>query len=201
VVSSDNAFSGYYLKDHPDVAVLVALSYSPRKPPEFPAVLQNIITRAKRDGKKKIVIDLSANGGCYILQGYDMYRQFFPQIEQDGYSRIRENKAFLTIAEIVNKAIPADYSPLTASDTIIQAYESFFNYRYDLNLTDQHFASFEDKFAAHVYQGDDYANILRWDFNDPLTTINSTYGIGFDITGYRSRQNFTPSFAAEDTSW
>ena len=39
---------------------------------------------------------------------------------------------------------------------------------------------------------------MRWDLNDPLTTSNSSYGLGTDVTGFRSRQNFTQPFAAED---
>ena len=39
---------------------------------------------------------------------------------------------------------------------------------------------------------------MRWNFNDNLTTTNTTYGLGTDITGYGSRANFTQPFAAED---
>ena len=39
---------------------------------------------------------------------------------------------------------------------------------------------------------------MRWNLNDPLTTTNTTYGMGIEITGYGSRQNFTQPFAAAD---
>ena len=81
---------------------------------------------------------------------------------------------------------------------MIDNYETYFDYRYDLNLTDQPFSSFEDKFAPHVYKGDYYSGLVRWNLNDPLTTVNTTYGIGIEITGYGTRQNFSQPFAAEN---
>lgn len=103
--------SGYFLDEaYGDVAVLAVLNFQPVSSAEFQAVVQGFISEAKSSGKTKIVIDLSANGGGYILQGSDLYRQFFPQTEQDGFSRFREHKAFLTIAEIISNSIPANYS-------------------------------------------------------------------------------------------
>ncbi|KAI9744137.1 MAG: hypothetical protein M1818_002289 [Claussenomyces sp. TS43310] len=200
ITTNDTIVSGYYLEGDgvDDVAVLSVLAFESESTVEFQAIAQDFLADAVRDGKKKLVIDLSANGGGYILQGYDLFRQFFPQTVQYGYSRMRENDAFNIIAELFSDAIPANYSAATATDAQIQEYESFFNYRYDLNLTDQHFATFEDKFAPHVYAGDNYTNILRWDLNDPLTTSNSTYGFGTDLTGYGSRENFTQPFPAEN---
>jgi Peptidase family S41 len=70
--SSDNAVSGYFLDDeaYGDVAVLAVLNFQPVSSAEFQAVVQGFISEAKSSGKTKIVIDLSANGGGYILQGY-----------------------------------------------------------------------------------------------------------------------------------
>ena len=102
------------------------------------------------------------------------------------------------IADQFAIAIPANYSPKTASVDMINMFESFPNYRYDLNLTDHHFTSVPEKIGPAMFNGDNFTNIIRWNLNDPLTTINSTFGIGMDITGYRSRKNFTQPFAAED---
>jgi len=57
---------------------------------------------------------------------------------------------------------------------------------------------FDDKFEPAVFNGDNFTQIIRWNLSDPLTTINFTYGLGMDVTGYRSRQNFTQPFAADD---
>jgi hypothetical protein len=164
---------------------------------EFQQVEQQFFADAVRDGKTKLVIDLSANGGGYILQGYDLFRQLFPNIVQDGYTRWRESDTFLTIADIYS-ANSANFNPSAASVEAIQQYEATFNYRYDLNLTDQPFLTFADKFAPHVYKGDNFTNLMRWNLSDPFTTSNPDYGVGTDITGYNSRTNFTQPFKAEN---
>lgn len=201
VISSDHVVSGYFLNStrNSDVAVLSMLSFSPQTPAEFQAVVQSFLAEAKAAGKTKLVVDLSANGGGYILQGYDTFRQLFPQIEQDGFTRFRYTEALAVMAEVYASAIPADFDPETSpSDELINMYESVPNYRYDLNLTDGHFPSIADKFGPHEYNGDNFTGIIRWDLNDPLTTVNATYGMGMEITGYGSRRNFTQPFAAED---
>jgi hypothetical protein len=200
VISADFVVSGYFLNSpgNQDVAVLSMLTFEPKVPAEFQSVVQTFLAKAKAAGKKKLVIDLSANGGGYILQGYDTFRQLFPQIVQDGYTRYRHSDALLKMAEQYARVIPKDYNPETASNDIINMYESTPNYRYDYDLDDHSFQSIPQKFGPHEYNGDGFTSIIRWDLNDPLTTINSTYGIGMEITGYGSRRNFTQPFPAED---
>jgi hypothetical protein len=200
ISTNDSVVSGYYLdgEGFEDVAVISLLAFENESPLEFQTVAQDFIADALAAGKTKIVVDLSANGGGYILQGYDLFRQFFPHIIQEDYTRFRENEYLLDIAEIFSAAIPADYDPETASNELINDYESFFNYRYDYNFTEQPFLTYEDKFAPHVYQGDNFTNLVRWNFNDPLTTYNTSYGFGTEITGYGDRSNFTQPFLAEN---
>jgi hypothetical protein len=200
VTTNDSIVSGYYLdgEGYDDVAVISLLAFESESPVEFQMVAQKFFADAVTAGKKKLVVDLSANGGGYILQGFDLFRQLFPHIIQKDYTRFRESKYFLDIAQILSDAIPADYNPDTASEQLIEDYEVFFNYRYDYNFTEQPFETFEDKFAPRQYKGDSYTQLIRWNFNDPLTTSNSTYGFGTDVTGYGSRTNFTQPFAAED---
>lgn len=199
VASRDNSISGYYLQDElADVAVLSVLSFQPSSVAEFQAVAQTFLADAVRDGKKKLVVDLSANNGGYVLSGYDLYRQIFPQTEQVGYTRYRENELLLSYANISKKLVPTNFDPDTASTTQILAHELSWDYLYDLNTTGQHFPSFEAKFGPRPYKGSNFTALQSWDLNDPLTTINSTFGFGIEITGYGTRKNFTQPFAAED---
>jgi hypothetical protein len=130
--------------------------------------------------------------------GYDTFRQLFPQIVQDGYTRYRYTEALQLMSDQFSSIIPANYSPATASDELIQIYESTPNFRYDLDINNKHFKSVKDKIGPVTYNGDKFTNIIRWDLNDPLTTVNDTYGMGMEITGYGSRRNFTQPFAADD---
>ena len=111
---------------------------------------------------------------------------------------MQDADGIVLIAEQFAELIPANYSPATASAEIINDFESFENYRFDFNVSDVPFSSVEDKFGPHSYYGDNFTSIIRWDLNDPILTVNSTFGMGEEITGYGTRQNFTQPFAAED---
>lgn len=199
ISSSDGVISGYYLEGagFEDTAVLVALSFSPNDPVEFQSVAQDFFAAAKKAGKKNLVVDVSANGGGYIFSGYDLFRQIFPDIVQEGLGRWRENPGFNAISEIFS-ANSADFDPDTASEDVIFQYESVYNYRYDIDEANKHFTSFADKFGPKEFLGDQFTDVMQWDFNDALNTINATFGFGTDITGYRSRANFTRPFAGPE---
>lgn len=199
-MSSDKQVAGYFLDDDPeyeDVAVLSMLSFQPKFPAEFQVTIQNFISDAQAAGKTKMIIDLSGNGGGIILNGYDAFRQFFPNIVQDGFTRFREHDAF----DIMSKQISNFTSGLqmdTASTNEVLASQSVLDYRSDLNLTNQRFQSYEDKFSPKRYNGDKFTNILRWNLSDPLLTTSYQWGLGMTITGYGDRQGFKQPFAAKD---
>ncbi|KAJ2975380.1 hypothetical protein NUW58_g8371 [Xylaria curta] len=199
IVSSDGVISGYFLQGEgfEDTAVLAALSFSPDDVVEFQRVAQDFFAAAKKAGKKNLVVDVSVNGGGYIFSGYDLFRQLFPDIVQEGLGRWRANPGFNAISEVYS-ANSANFDPETAPEDIIYQYESTYNWRYDIDESNKHFTSFEDKFGPKEFLGDKFTDVMQWDFNDPLNTINSTFGFGTDITGYRSRANFTRPFAAPE---
>lgn len=188
IITSDAVVSGYFLegKGYEDVAVIALLAFSSDSIAEFQAVVQDFIAEAVAAGKTKLIVDFQNNGGGYILQGYDFFRQLFPSIVQDGYSRWKETDSYNAMAQIVSDRV-AGINPYTNPDgDLVEDYESWFNYRYDLNLTNQPFRTFDAKFAPHIYQNTKYTNLMRWDLNDNLTTTNDTYGMGIEITGYGS---------------
>lgn len=201
VIATDDAIvAGFYLdgEGYEDVAVIIALAFESESPAEFQAVAQQFYDQARADGKTKLVIDFQSNGGGYILQGYDFFRQLFPNILQDGFSRWKDSDSYVAISEIVSAAV-ADIDPYTSSNAeLIGYYESWFNYRYDLNLTNDPFLTLEDKLGPAVFQDTNYTEIMRWNLNDNLTTTNSSFGLGIEISGYGTLANLTQPFAAED---
>lgn len=200
IATKDGLASGYYLQGEGvnDVAVLSLLSFHPRSSVEFQAVISDFLQEAKAAGKKKLVVDLQNNGGGSILLGYDFFRQLFPQIVPDGYSRWKESEGYMAMARVIS-AVSAYVDPEnTPNETLVSLYQTWFNYRHDLNITGQSFQTFLDKFAPHVYENTKYTNIMRWNLTDPLTTKNTTFGSGIDVSGYGSRANLTQPFAAED---
>lgn len=200
IITNDSIVAGFYLdgEGYEDVAVIVALAFESESPAEFQAVTQQFYDQARADGKTKLVIDFQSNGGGYILQGYDFFRQLFPNILQDGFSRWKDSDSFLAISEVVSAAV-ADLDPYTSDDEdLISYYESWFNYRYDLNLTNNPFLTFADKFGPAVFQDTNYTELMRWNLNDNLTTTNTTFGLGIEISGYGTLANLTQPFAAAD---
>ncbi|KAI2632867.1 hypothetical protein GGS21DRAFT_145621 [Xylaria nigripes] len=199
ISSSDGTISGYYLtgKGFEDTAVLAVLSFGPNNPVEFQHVAQDFFAAAKKAGKKNLVVDVSANGGGYILSGYDLFRQIFPDIVQDGLGRWRESNGFKAISKVFS-ANSANFNPDTATEDIIYQHETVYDWRFDLDQSNKHFTSYEDKFAPHYFLGDTFTDVMQWDLNDPLDTSNITFGFGTDITGYGSRTNFTRPFAGPE---
>lgn len=201
IVATDNSIAGYYLTGagFEDVAILSALNFAPQDPAEFQHIVEEFCIEATKAGKTKLIIDLSANGGGYILQGYDLFRQFFPKIVQDGYSRMRQNDVLLEAAKIFSDATGGDFNPHTSdNETLISMAEIFLNYRFDLNIDNKHFQSLDEKFGPHVAKGQTNTNLFRWDLDNPLTTTNKTFGMGIEITGYGTRKNFTQPFKPEN---
>lgn len=198
VVTSDSDASGYYLENS-DVAVLTFRSFEPDDPAEWQMATQKFLDAAKADGKTKLIIDLQSNGGGVIFTGYDTFRQLFPQIVQDGNTRFRNTEPFQELAIDVNMALPPGFDPRTSDNiTLIQLSTTVTNFEFDLDINNKSFTSVEAKFAKNAFQGDVFTPIIRWDTDSPLITRNATFGVGMDITGYQSRQNFTQPFAAED---
>lgn len=198
---TDDAIVSCYFLDGPgfeDVAVLSVLAFESESPAEFQAVQRNCIAQARAAGKTKLVVDFSANGGGYILQGYDFFRQFFSQVIQDGFSRWKANDAFVALAHIISDDV-ATLDPYTSSDSgLIGEYETWFDTRYDLDINDHPFKNFASKFGPYVFQDTNYTAITRWNLDDSLTTTNATYGMGIEISGYGTLANLTQPFAADD---
>ncbi|KAF7515719.1 hypothetical protein G7054_g14449 [Neopestalotiopsis clavispora] len=199
VVSSDSIVSGYFLdgEGFEDVAVLVMTSFSPEDPAEFQEKVQEFFAAAVDAGIKKLVLDVQTNGGGYIFQGYDTFRQLFPDIVQNGTGRWRHSDGFTAVADVFSAACEG-YDPNTASEDLIFTCENVFNWRYDIDVNDENFKSFDDKFGPLTYNGDNYTDVMQWNFSNPLDTSNTTYGIGYDVTGYGSRTNFTRPFGGPE---
>lgn len=200
IITNDAVVAGFYLdgEGYEDIAVIVLLAFESESPAEFQAVASQFFADAVAAGKTKLVIDFQGNGGGYILQGYDFFRQLFPSVQEDGFSRWKASPSFLAISDVVSDLV-AKIDPYTSDDLdLISFYESWFNWRYDLNLTLDPFTSFEDKFGPVVYQDTDYTEIMRWNLNDNLTTTNETFGLGIEIAGYGTLANLTQPFAAEN---
>ncbi|KAL1633608.1 hypothetical protein SLS56_002756 [Neofusicoccum ribis] len=195
IYQRNNLIAGYYLEgdDHSDTAVLTVPSFvsSSFAELEFQRVGTQFIQQAKADGKTKLIIDLSANGGGTILQGYDLFKQLFPSLLPYGGTRFRAHETFDLIGQkfsFLAEDFPRDPEIVQQNYTMADIVSSVFNYRTDSTEDYKPFTSWAEKFGPHENHGDNFTSTIRWNMSDPLNILNSG---GIEITGYGNRSNFT----------
>jgi hypothetical protein len=132
VSSSDGQASGYYFTSpaSSDVGVLSLNSFEPTTPAEFQAVIQTMLAEMKRDGRTKLVVDLQGNGGGIVVNGFDAFRQLFPQTQDQIFARQRIGSVYLTVAQLTS----AQFSnfPVASATTLglVILFQSSFNQEY-----------------------------------------------------------------------
>ncbi|KAI4929662.1 uncharacterized protein J4E92_005327 [Alternaria infectoria] len=201
-----NLIGGYFLEgDYSDVAVLSVPSFVgiDNAQEGFQDTAAKFLAQAKSAGKKKLVVDVSANGGGTILLGYDLYKLLFPQeIDHAAADRYRAfetteilNRKFSEAAAGVPRVLETKNE--TLEDLVGNVVSSVFNYRSDLDVNSENFESWQDKFGPGIEQkGDNFTNLFRWNLSDVLTPLNSG---GVYVHGYGPLSNYTKApFAAED---
>lgn len=193
VRNSMNLNSGYFLagEGYDDVAVLAVPSFvGSGSEVEFQNVNSELIAAALAANKTKLIIDVSANGGGTILQGYDLFKQLFPSILPYGGTRFRAHEAFDLIGEEYSYLSGLYPRSLSQNATFGEIESSAFNYRTDVDIDYKNFASWPQKYGPHAYgpQPDNFTSIIRWNLSDVLTPLNSG---GIYVSGYLNRSNVT----------
>lgn len=194
-----NYIAGYYLDEpgYEDVAVLSVTSFVGVS--DYQDVAYNFLDQASKDGKKRLIIDTSANGGGTILQGYSLFLNLFPDIYPYGATRFRSHEAFDIIGETVSERIftyPFDY--LNPPSYFWQDFAGGtpFNYRADVDIDNQNFDSWKDKNPPNEFMGDNFTSIIRWNLSDPTNTPANQV----QVNGFGNRTGMPPSrpFAPEN---
>lgn len=202
VSETNNLNAGYFIDEpgYEDVAVLAVRSFVGSSADEIPfqSVNTYFIETAAALGKTKLILDLSANGGGTILQGYDLFKQLFPSILPYGASRFRAHEALNLLGEQSSYLSGLVPRSLNDNATYLDIESSAFNYRTDVDVNYENFDSWAEKYGPHALgpQPDNFTSIIRWNLSDVLTPLNSG---GIDISGYLNRTNITAQpFAAEN---
>ncbi|RMX99492.1 hypothetical protein D0868_09511 [Hortaea werneckii] len=202
VREKDNLNSGYFLEGegYKDIAVLSVPSFvgSVEDERAFQAVNTYTINQAVAQNKSKLIIDVSANGGGTILQGYDLFKQLFPHILPYGATRFRAHEALDLIGQEVSHFSGLVPRSLKSNETVRDWVSTVFNYRTDTDVNYEPFDSWAEKFGPHAYgpAPDNFTSLIRWNLSDVLTTENSG---GITVSGYLDRSNITTQpFQAEN---
>lgn len=111
--SGANATAGYFLTGpgYDDVAVLSVIGFAPLGDPSFDVieyitnfqkVVSDFLAMSKSMGKKKLIVDVSANGGGLVVAGYELYSQIFPGTPIFQANNLRRSDSLVQIANIAN---------------------------------------------------------------------------------------------------
>ncbi|KAJ4369800.1 hypothetical protein N0V83_005564 [Neocucurbitaria cava] len=192
VAGPQNLINGFYVDapGYEDVAVLQVPNFVGSTAAEVPfqRLTRDFIPKALADGKTKLIIDLQANGGGTILQGYDMFKQLFPELDPYGANRYRATEA----ADLIGQSYSAYASQFervsSVNSTVLQAQASYFDYHNDMTVDEKPFSSWEEKFGPQEANGDKYTTLNRWNLSDVHISYSSG---GINITGYGPLANVT----------
>ncbi|KZM19878.1 serine-type peptidase [Ascochyta rabiei] len=202
-----NLIGGYYLEDdYADVAVLSLPSFVGINTSEaFQDTAAKFLAAAKAAGKKKLVVDVSANAGGTILLGYDLYKLLFPNdVDHAAYDRFRAFESTDLLGQKLSdtaEGLPRQLVTKKQNETLYELNDavvaSLFNYQTDVSVNGTNFVNWADKFGPIVHEkGDNFSNLFRWNLSDPLIPLQSG---GVYIHGYGPLSNYTQQpFAAED---
>ncbi|KAF1917934.1 hypothetical protein BDU57DRAFT_181818 [Ampelomyces quisqualis] len=201
VPGPENLINGFFIDapGYEDVAVLSIPNFvgSTAYETKFQQTTRDFIPKALAAGKTKLVIDVQANGGGTILQGYDLFKQLFPDEDPYGASRFRALEAVDLIGKATSSFASLSPREEDGNVTIQNAQVSWFDYHTDTTVDGKPFSSWAEKFGPVEVNGDRYTTLSRWNFSD--IEISSFSG-GINITGYGPLANFTgpPKFKPEN---
>ncbi len=170
---ANNYLAGYFLNDteHADVAVLAiyAFELDPENPnvddlQELRRVVRIFLEACQEAGKTKLIIDLSANGGGLIFEGFELYRSLFPQSVPFDGSRFRATDAF----DFIGQAL---YGSTEGTELFGDNLDGH------LNL----YPTWESLYGPAAFSQDNETELLRYNFSNPSLTGGDA---PFLISGY-----------------
>lgn len=109
-----NSTAGYFLtgQGYDDVAVLSVLGFAPAGAfdvTEYVINLQSMteqfLNMSRAQGKKRLVVDVTSNGGGLVAAGYELYRQIFPNTTLFQATNMRRTDSLVQSARIANANI------------------------------------------------------------------------------------------------
>lgn len=195
-IHTGQQISGYFLNDsaHLDTCVMVIWSFEPKSGDdqedtesdstselfEFRRVTRSFIKDCKDANRTKLIIDLSANGGGTLFDGFELYRNLFPTGPAYSGNRIRATLAW----DIIGQHIWGE--PL-GRETIGNVLDS----------SGKPFPNWQSLFGPKTFPQDNETNIMTYDLTNDTTVAgaNSSY----TITGFDPSDPAPPQpFAAND---
>ncbi|KAK0651053.1 hypothetical protein B0T16DRAFT_503206 [Cercophora newfieldiana] len=197
LVQRSGYMSGYFLNEstHPDTAVLVATAFIPTNEtvlepsaiPEYRATrkfLSEFFALCTKNGRTKLIIDLSANGGGLLMQGYELYRNLFPDAKAYSGSRYRAHAA-------INIMGAAVYNTPDDEKAVLSGF-------YLNPSTSKRYPDWSSFYGPVSFPEDRETNLFVYDFSDPKNDVDPTTNTPFFIAGFDPEYKPTQPFKAGD---
>ena len=203
--SGSNTTSGYFLQGagHDDVAVLSVSSFAPdgnlgpvEYLSDFQRTVETFLSQCRDQNKQRLVVDLSANGGGFVIAGFDLFAQLFPDAPRFQATNLRLAESLVGIAQGLDE-LPPDQQPANDLErsAIIQLATSALIGNFIpgevFKPSGEDFQSIQSILAPVTLNGDDFSAYQQ----SPLTQPN----LDFNLTGVGSRAMPPPAvFAPEN---
>lgn len=81
VINDDASIAGYFSESDTDTAILSINGFSQGAAQSAQQAMKSFLAECRVQNKKRLVIDLSQNGGGTIMLAYDYFKQLFPSVE------------------------------------------------------------------------------------------------------------------------
>ncbi|KKZ66436.1 hypothetical protein EMCG_07827 [[Emmonsia] crescens] len=180
--------AGYFLDgDYSDVAVLSASSFEgagAKGSVVFQETIEKFLSECKKAGKKKLIVDVTGNGGGTIMLGYDMFKQLVPTGKVDDAFNIRAHEQLDIIGTKVydmlndGRETPGDRNERDG----IYDLDSY------VDMESKKFTSWDDFYGPDTVDGGlKFSHPARWDMNNEDSSRRGSGGIV--VTGYLDRIN------------
>lgn len=180
--------AGYFLDN--TTAVLVMTAFASSNDSNIDAnsqqqqVIENFLAACKAAGMTNLIVDVSANGGGSVFNGYDAFKQLFPSLTPFGGSRYRDTPAVNYLGSI-----------FTTANVYNESFSSAFQTQSELDVNLQHFSNWDAMAGPFPFHGDNFTAELRYNFSDPVQQS----GNHIIVSGYLNRSNIAPQlFASEN---
>jgi hypothetical protein len=193
--SGFDVISGYFLegKGYEDVAVLAISSFLPDVSDDqvtdfvidFQSVVEQFLALSKKEGKKKLVIDMSTNGGGAIVAATDLFVQLFPDAKRYSANNIRRSDSLVAISKVMQDTVEKNgWQPSTNQEQNAASILSVGTVASSLNpftgiyaVNGGQFGTIADVVKEVKIKGDSFTQYQRALFNVPDATYNVT-GVG-----------------------
>ncbi|KAK5169798.1 uncharacterized protein LTR77_005776 [Saxophila tyrrhenica] len=171
VLAPDYSIASYFPEEQKDLAVATIPTFAPASGKYiFQNKFRTFLATAKALGKTRLILDLRANGGGSVANGFSLFKMLFPSKVPFGASNLAAWPLLDALGQV-------------ASEPDIHGLLSKASYEEDLTVTNDDYDWWEDFYGPVQHHGGDFTNVRRYNFSSPNNIL------GPPIYGYINDTN------------